>query len=280
MIRIITDSTSDISQDEAKKLGVDVIPLTVSFGEESFIDGVTITSDEFYKRLQEGDILPKTSQPSPVAFEEVYKKYIEQGDEIISIHISAELSGTVQSARIAAEEVAPDKITVIDSLNVTGAQNVLVRAALKHRDEGLSRAEIVEKINDYIPRLRLFVIVNTLEYLKKGGRIKPSAAIVGDVISLHPVLTIINGFVEVAAKVIGDKATVKWLDKHIDEEVPEPGLPIILGHSAAPKKSASLMEKLTAKGVENIADVIQLGSVVGTYAGPGSVGMFYIAQKK
>ena len=280
MIRIITDSTSDISQEQAKALGIDVVPLTVAFGDDIYIDGITITSDEFYKRLQSGDILPKTSQPSPVAFEEIYKKYVDAGDEVISIHISAELSGTSQSAKIAAEEVSPDNITVIDSLNVTGALNVLVRAAALHRDEGLSRDEIVEKINDYIPRLKLYVIVNTLEYLKKGGRIKPSAAIVGDVISLHPVLTLINGFVEVAAKVIGDKATVKWLDKHIDEEKPAPGLPIVLGHSTAPDKAEALLKKLNAKGVENIVDTIQLGSVVGTYAGPGSVCMFYIAQKK
>lgn len=279
MIRIITDSTSDISQEQAKELGIDVIPLTVAFGDDMYVDGVTITSGEFYKRLQSGDILPKTSQPSPAAFEEIYKKYVDAGDEIISIHISAELSGTSQSAKIAAQEVSPDNITVVDSLNVTGALNVLIRAAVQHRDEGLSRDEIVEKINDYIPRLKLFVIVNTLEYLKKGGRIKATAAIVGDVISLHPVLTVIDGCVEVAAKVIGDKATVKWLDKHIDEEKPEPGLPIILGHSTAPDKAEALLKKLNAKGVNDIAGTIELGSVVGTYAGPGSVGMFYIAAK-
>lgn len=278
MIRIITDSTSDISQEEAKKLGIDVIPLTVAFGEESFIDGITITSNEFYKKLQTSSILPKTSQPSPAAFEKIYRKYIDAGDEIISLHISTELSGTGQSAKIAAEMVNEDKITVIDSLNVTGALNVLVRAAVMHKEEGLSREDIVAKIFEYIPKLRLYVIVNTLEYLKKGGRIKPGAAIVGDVISLHPVLTVRSGFVEVAAKVIGDKATIKWLDKHIDTEKPADNLPIIVGHSAAPEKSKALLEKLEAKNIKNIVDNIELGSVVGTYAGPGSVGMFYIAE--
>ena len=279
MIRIVTDSTSDITQDMAKELGIDVVPLTVSFGNEAFIDGVTITMDEFYSRLKNGDVLPKTSQPSPVAFEEVYKKYINAGDEIISIHISSELSGTGQSAKIAADAVSPDKISVIDSLNATGGQDVLVRIAIALRDQGLSREEIVARLNEYIPRIRLLVIVNTLEYLKKGGRIRPAIATFGDVISLHPVLTLVDGLVEIPAKIIGDKATIKWLVRHIDEDAPEPGLPVIIGHSAAPEKAADLKAKLEAKGVENIVDTIQLGSVIGTYTGPGSIGMFYIARK-
>jgi len=279
MIRIITDSTSDISQDDAKQLGIDVVPLSVAFGEDSYIDGITITNEEFYDKLKNGDILPKTSQPSPVEFEEIYRKYIDAGDEIISIHISSELSGTAQSARIAAEEVAPDKITVIDSLNVTGALNVLVRAAVAHNNEGMSKAELIEKINDYIPRLKLYVIVNTLEYLKKGGRIKPGAATVGDVLSLHPVLTLREGFVEVESKVIGDKATLKWLTKQPTVVAPEDGLPFMIGHSGAPEKAEKLQTKLAESGLTDIAGTVRLGSVVGTYAGPGSVGIFYIAKK-
>lgn len=279
MLRIITDSTSDISQEEAKQLGIDVVPLSVAFGDEIFVDGITITNEEFYKKLTTGDILPKTSQPSPATFEELYKKYIDDGDEIISIHISSELSGTAQSAKLAAEIVDSDKITVIDSLNVTGALNVLIRAVVMHRDNGMTKDEIIEKINDYIPRLKLYVIVNTLEYLKKGGRIKPGAATVGDVLSLHPVLTVREGFVEVEAKVIGDKATIKWLTKQPTVVVPEPGLPIMVGHSGAPEKAEKLLTKLTENGIENIAGTVQLGSVVGTYAGPASVGLFYIAKK-
>ena len=279
MLRIVTDSTSDISQEEAKQLNIDVIPLSVAFGDESFIDGITITNEEFYKKLTTGDVLPKTSQPSPATFEEVYKKYIDEGDEIISLHISSELSGTAQAAKIAAEEVAPDKITVIDSLNVTGALNVLVRVAIMHCNEGLSREEVVSKINDYIPRLKLYVIVNTLEYLKKGGRIKPSAATVGDVLSLRPVLTVRKGFVEVEAKVIGEKATIKWLTKQPTVVVPEPGLPIIVGHSGVPENAEKLISRLKEGGIDNISGTICLGSVVGTYAGPGSLGLFYIAQK-
>lgn len=279
MVRIITDSTSDISQEEAKVLGIDVVPLTVAFGDEAYIDGVTIKSEDFYDKLINGNILPKTSQPSPLAFEEIYKPYVEAGDDVISLHISSELSGTVQAARIAASEFDDGVVTVIDSLNVTGALNVLVRAAAKLASEGKSKKEVIDAINDYIPRLKLYVIVNTLEYLKKGGRIKPSAATVGDVLSLHPVLTVRNGFVEVEAKVIGDKATVKWLTKQPTVVEPEEGLPILLGHSGAIEKVEKLEKKLTENGLKGIEGTICLGSVVGTYAGPGSIGMFYIAKK-
>ena len=280
MIQIITDSTSDISVEEAAKLGVEIVPLTVRFGDESFVDGISISNEDFFKRLREGDILPKTSQPAPFAFEEVYKKHLEKGDEIISIHISSALSGTYHSACLAAEECDSDSITVIDSLNATGGLGLLVRIAVKLRDEGKSYKEIADAIKGYINRVMLFVAVDTLEYLKKGGRIKPSLAVVGEVLSLHPMLHVANGEVEVPGKVIGDKAIIRWIDKKIAAVKPEPGLPVLVGHASAPERAQALFDKLSASGVNDLDDnFVKLGSVIGTYTGPGAVGAFYIAAE-
>lgn len=281
MVRIVTDSTSDITLEQAAELGVEIVPLSVHFGEETFIDGVTISNEEFFSRLTNGDVLPKTSQATPYAFSEVYKKYIEQGDEVISIHISTKLSGTCQSATIAAEDVGEGKVSVIDSLNATGGLNLLVRAAVMLRDEGKSREEIVATLNDYIERLMLFVSVDTLEYLKKGGRIKPSLAVVGEVLSLHPILNLTEGEVVVPGKVIGDKAIYKWMEKKLSAVPAMHGLPVLIGHAASPERAQNLKDRLDKCGVEGLNDTfVKLGSVIGTYTGPGAVGVFYIAEKK
>ncbi|HOO29138.1 MAG TPA: DegV family protein, partial [Lachnospiraceae bacterium] len=178
MIRIITDSTSDISMEKAKELNVDVMALTVSFGEQSYKSGIDITNAEFYKRLVSSSELPKTAQVNPYEFEEKYKEYLDAGDEIISIHISKELSGTYQSAVIAKEALDSDKIAVLDSLNVTSALGLLVIIAAKMRDEGASMQEITDALHSYIPRLRLFVVLDTLDYVRKGGRISPTIAFI------------------------------------------------------------------------------------------------------
>lgn len=280
MIRIITDSTSDITQEEAKHLGIDVVPLKVSFGEDSYIDGVSITNDEFYDKLEHSVVLPKTSQANPYEFEELYEEYVKAGDEIISIHLSAHLSGTYQSACIAAASVGNDRISVIDSQNVTGALNVLVRIAVMLRDEGLSREVIVSRLRDYIPRLMLYIAIDTLEYLKKGGRIKASAAMLGGAISLHPVLNLKDGEVVIAGKIIGEKSAYKWLVNKIVSDDIEENLPIYVGHSAAENKAEMLTKKLLAAGVGHVDGTVSLGSVVGTYAGNGAVGVFYVAKSK
>ncbi len=168
MIRIITDSASDITIEEAKELGVEVVPLHVIFGNDVFMDGVDISHDEFYKRLEECDELPKTSQTNPGGFVEVFEKYIKQGDEIVGIFISSKLSGTYQSSIIASDMIEDGKIHIIDSLNASMGLAVLVREAVKMRDKGKSVDEIKVEIENLIPRVKLIAVVDTLKYLKKA----------------------------------------------------------------------------------------------------------------
>ena len=208
MIRIITDSECNITIEEAKELGVEVVPLHVIFGNDVFMDGVDISHDEFYKRLEECDELPKTSQTNPGGFVEVFEKYIKQGDEIVGIFISSKLSGTYQSSIIASDMIEDGKIHIIDSLNASMGLAVLVREAVKMRDKGKSVDEIKVEIENLIPRVKLIAAVDTLKYLKKGGRLSATSAIVGGVLGITPVISVVDGSVEVLAKTRGHKKSI------------------------------------------------------------------------
>ena len=167
MIRIIADSTCDISKEDAKKLGIEIIPITVRFGEEEFLDGVEITHEEFYKRLGECEELPKTSQPSPDTFMDVFTKYVNQGDDVIGIFISSELSGTYQSACIAAadvEEESGKKIFIVDSRNASIGTALLIREAVKYRDNNMSAEEIADACRELAGHIKLTAVVGSLKY--------------------------------------------------------------------------------------------------------------------
>lgn len=279
MIRIITDSTSDITMDQAAKLNIEVMPLTVSFGEKSYRSGIDITNEEFYKKIVSCSELPKTAQVNPYEFEEKYKGFLDAGDEIISIHLSKGLSGTYQSAQIAKDTLNSDKITVIDSLNVASALGLLVIIAAQMRDQGASVKEITEAINSYIPRLRLYIVLDTLDYLKKGGRISPTVAFIGGVLNLHPIVTMSNGKVEIADKAKGKKSAIKWLRDKMQALAQEDELPMLVGHADAVSRGIALKEALEEDGVKNIIDNVCMGSVVGSYSGPDAIGIYYISKE-
>ena len=175
-LKIVLDSTTDLVPELAGKF--EIVPLTVNFGEEEFIDGVTITREEFYAKLIESDVIPTTSQASPEAFEKVFKKVIENGDEVLCITVASKLSGTYQSACIAAEEF-PGKVKVIDSKSVAIGSAILAEYALSLLEKGLSaeeiEAELLKKREDII----IVALIDTLEYLKKGGRLSKTAAFAG-----------------------------------------------------------------------------------------------------
>lgn len=278
MIQIITDSSSDISQKKAKELNLIVLPLTVRFGDDVYKSGIDITDEEYYKRLVSEKNLPTTAQVNPYEFEERYKEILDQGDEIVSIHISSELSGTCQSASIAKDNLESDKITVIDSRNVCSALGLLAIIAGQMRDQGVSAAEITEAIQSYIPKLHLFVALETLDYVKKGGRISPTVAFVGGALGLHPIVSLIDGKIEVVDKAKGKKSSVKWMCKKLAELPYKKDLPLLVGHANAPDKGQELWKLLEEQGVKGITDNVCMGPVVGTYSGPDAVGIFYIEE--
>ncbi len=277
-IKIITDSTSDIPFEQQQELGIEIVPLSVRFGSEEYIDGVTLTKQEFYKKLTECSDLPTTAQVNPDQFATVFQKHLDAGDEVVGIFISGKLSGTFQSADIAKNMLGSDKIHVIDSLNVTFGLALLVYEAVKMRDNGLSAQEICEGIYGLIKKLKFYIILDTLKYLKMGGRLSSSAAFMGTMLHIKPIISLVDGAVAVVEKKKGQKAAVEWLTQRVDEQQPNPECEVVFGGSAAPEFVALVQGSLRRQVPENREKTVEMGAVVGTHAGPGSAGLAYIAK--
>lgn len=278
-IRIITDSTSDLGLEAASQLGVDILPLTVLFGEEAYRDGVDITNQEFYEKLAAASQLPTTSQVTPAAFEEVFRPYMEQGDEMIVLTISSELSGTYQSAAIAKEAIGYDGIYLVDSQNATAALGLLVRYAAKMRDQGFSAQEIAEKLCTIADKLVLIAMVDTLKYLKMGGRISGTTAAIGGLLGIKPIISLQNGVISSIGKAKGQKAAINWMtDKLAADLVPNPQYGITFAHSNTPESMELLKDAVLDKMMIQNVYTAELGSVIGTHGGPGCVGMAFVAM--
>lgn len=279
MIELITDSTSDISPALAEKLGVRVLPLTVNFGEEGFRDGVDISNADFYARLRQAETLPTTSQINPETFVAAFQEALDRGNQVVGIFISSELSGTFQSAAIAKEMVDSDDVFVVDSRAVTLSLSLLLCEAARLRDEGREAGEIAQKITALREKLRLYAVVDTLKYLKMGGRISAATAVVGGVLGISPIIAIENGKVESAGKARGRKAGINWIRERTQEEKIDLTRPIVIGHTDC----VEAMETVAGAFADVAAQVpmvyrSDIGAVVGTHAGPGAAGIAYFVE--
>ena len=279
MVRIMTDSTCDLSPERQKALGVEVVPLSVHFGEETFRDGVDLSNKEFYQRLRAAETLPTTAQVNPEEFISRFQAHMAAGDQVVGIFIASQLSGTCQSALIARGIVDEDNIFVVDSTTVTFGLGLLVEMAARLRDQGLSAAAIAARGEVLAKRLRFYAGVGTLKYLKMGGRISGAAAVVGGMLGVTPILNIRDGVVEAAAKSRGRKAAYQWMEKQLQAEPADPSLPVSFGHSDAPETRAARDAALAASipGMEALES--DIGSVVGTHAGPGCAGIAYFVKE-
>lgn len=215
-IGIITDSTCDIKSEVIKKYGIEVIPLSVHFGEEEFQDGVDINPEGFFKKLNQTDKLPHTSRPAPALFKERYQKMLKKYDELLSIHVSAGLSGTFESAKLAAREIAADKITVIDSSTISLGLGMLTVLAAKLSEKDKKITEITKILDQAQKNLYLYFTVKDLSYMKEGGRIGKASAFLGSIFNINPVISISteSGKVKPIAKVRGKH---RARDKIIEE---------------------------------------------------------------
>ena len=281
MVRIITDGTSDLSVQRGLELNVHVMPMRVFFGQDSFVDGVDITREEFFARLTSGDVLPTTSQLNPEDFLEVFQKYVDQGDEIVGIFLSTELSGTCQSACIARDMVEGGEIHIVDSRTVTFALDLLVEEAARMRDQGLSAAQIAAEVEKLAQRTRLLAIVDTLTYLKKGGRISAATAAVGGLLGIKPIVGVDSrGTVEALGKARSMASGLEWIARHIKQAPADPARPVAYGHSNAPERVPLCMEALKEVLPQDLPPVVgSIGAVIGTHVGPGAVGVAYIASE-
>ena len=272
MLHLVTDSTSDLLADEARALGVTVVPLTVRFGEEQFRDGVDIDAPAFYSRLTTADVTPTTSQPSPEDFASVYRKLlVEADDQIVSVHIAAKLSGTMQSATLAARDVDEARVHVVDSESVSAGIQLLLRRAAAWRDDGMDAARIVQNLEAERHRVIVYVLLDTLTYLQRGGRIGRAQAFLGSVLNVRPLLGVEHSEVEPVARA---RSRQQGMAKMVElVRALGPLQSVSMMHSTAPEAAAELRSKLIGMLPEMDIPLGQLGPVVGTYSGPGAIGV-------
>lgn len=280
-VRIITDSASDITADIAARLNVDVLPLKTIFGEEEFLDGVNISHKEFYEKLIESDVHPTTSQIPPYDFEQAFEEVKKAGDTAVCITLSSKLSGTYQSACIAAEDYE-GIVYVVDSENVAIGEQILVEMAAKLRDTGKSAAEIADVSESEKKKICLIALLDTLEYLKKGGRISGAAAMVGGMLSIKPVISIEEGEIVVLGKARGSKNGQNLLREYIQKQGE-------IDYSKAwnlayTGLSDELLRKYIADSAElyaafgNELPIRTIGSTIGTHAGPGAIAVAFFKK--
>lgn len=277
--RIIVDSTSDLMPDI--KSQVNVVPLTVHFGDEEYIDGVTIDHRAFYEKLVETDVHPSTSQATPATFAVEYEKVAAAGESAVVITLSSKLSGTYQSAMIAAEEY--QNIYVVDSGSAAIGGGILVERALELAKEGLEAEDIAKRLEEEKKNIVIVALVDTLEYLKKGGRISKTVAFAGTVLNIKPVLSVIYGEIVVLGKARGSKMGNNLLVQEIEKAGGvDFSKPVLLGYTglsdALLKKYIEDSKNLWENGINNIR-YTSIGSVIGTHAGPGAVAVAFFKMK-
>ena len=280
-VRIIVDSACDLIPEQIKKYQLDVLPIKTIFGEEEFLDGVTMSHEEFFEKLVESEELPTTSQVTPIVYEEKYEEVKQAGDTAVVITLSSKLSGCYQSANIALDGYE-DIITVVDSNNVCIGQQILTMLAVQLRDAGKSAKEIAEELEQQKGRIRLIALLDTLEYLKKGGRISGAAAAVGAVLSIKPVIAIEDGEVVVLGKARGSKNGNNMIKQLIQKEGGiNFDMPYTLAYSGL---SDALLKKYMEdskelyEGKVDVLRISTIGSAIGTHVGPGAIAFAFFAK--
>ena len=273
-VRIIVDSACDLIPEQIKKYQLDVLPIKTIFGEEEFLDGVTMSHEEFFEKLVESEELPTTSQVTPIVYEEKYEEVKQAGDTAVVITLSSKLSGCYQSANIALDGYE-DIITVVDSNNVCIGQQILTMLAVQLRDAGKGAKEIPEELAQQKGRIRLIALLDTLEYLKKGGRISGAAAAVGAVLSIKPVIAIEDGEVVVLGKARGSKNGNNMIKQLIQKEG---GINFDMPYALA---YSGLSDDLLKKYIKDRAELYDghgdelpistIGCAIGTHVGPGAI---------
>jgi DegV family protein with EDD domain len=280
-VTIATDSASDISQERAREWGITVLPLTVRFGEEEYLDGVNLTGHDFYKKLIETDEIPKTSQVTPYEYSRLFKEARESGDEVILFSVSSGVSGSFQSANIAASEF-DEGVYVIDTAQVCISEFIIVQHAVQMRDAGMGAKEIVAAITEELNKVHVIAAFDTLEYLKLGGRLSSAAAFAGNLLMIKPVITIEDGVVKVIGKARGSRNSHNMLMEFVNKTG---GIdfdkPICLAYSGTSDdmlKKYVEDSKILYEGNEDKLQYAVVGATIGTYAGPGAIALAYFEK--
>ena len=274
VVRIVTDSTADLTKEQQQAAGITVVPLNVHFGDQVFRDHVDLTTDEFFRRLKASAQLPRTSQPAVGVFEEAYRTLRQNGDDIVSVHLSSKVSGTHNSALMAAKAVDEKAIDVVDSLTTSMALGFMALEAAKLARAGKDRATITERLRALVPKARVICVVDTLTYLERGGRIGHARALLGSLLNVKPILQLKEGEVVPLGRARGRPQALSRLVELLERDGHVSQLAIM--HGAAPADAEQLRKRVAASypGLDIL--LTEIGAVLGTHTGPGVIGFTYL----
>ncbi len=278
-VRIITDSASDISKEYGERLGARVIPLRFFFGEDSYRDGIDMGPDEFYKRMKEEEELPKTSQITPFEYHEIFEEETKDGNEAVYLAISSGVSGSAGNAAATAEEF-DGKVKVFDTGHFCISQRVLTEYAKRLADEGLDASQIIEKLKEASDKVRIIAVFETLENLRRGGRISSASAFFGDMLGIRLMITISEGIVKVLGKARGMKKAMKEMRDYIRKEEIDLSMPYAFGYTGSDpgNMDAFIGNNKDLFGGNTDVEVSRVGATVGTYAGDGAIAAAYFVK--
>lgn len=274
-IKLITDSTCDLPKKIIDEYDIEVIPLIINIGDESYLDGVDIDIKTLLYKMENDNCKASTSQITPGIFQEVYEKYVKEGYSIISIHLSSEMSGTYHSACVARDSFKNADITVIDSRNVTSGLGILVLKAAKLIKEGMEVQKVVKELNRYVPRVNSVIAFESLDNLVKGGRLSKTAGIIGSILGIKIVLEINEGKISVRDKFRGSKKAVKYIIENFESSGYLPGESVMLVHIENKDIYEPLKQYLEDNNIEYIDN--KVGCTVGIHSGPKACGIFYFS---
>ena len=271
-LQIVTDSTADIPKDVVEAHDIKVVPLAIHFGDEQYTDGVDLTSGQFYDKLKSESTMPRTSQPAPGQFAEVYREAIRQGKKILSIHISSKLSGTFQAASLAADMVGKQHVTLIDSLSASMGTGLQVIAAAKNKH---SLADAEKAVNAAKENLGLLFLVDSLEYMEKNGRIGRASSLLGSLLQIKPVLSFREGIVDVVEKVRGGRKSYRRVLEIFQEKASNTKVDVAVVHADAEERAKQLLQDV--QGLAQCVEVYlsDIGPIVGSHGGPGTLGLIW-----
>ena len=275
-LAIVTDSVSDISPEIAKELNIKVVPLTVIFGTEQFLDGIELSNAEFFKKLETDPNHPSTSQPSPEAFVKTYEKLLKEGYEILSVHVSAKLSGTINSAEQAIKTIDTNKIKIIDTGSASMAQGLVAMSAARAAKNAKSLDELADIAENTSKKTTVFVAMDTMEFLKRGGRIGKARAMLGSILNIKPIITTNDGEIVPHSRARTIKKAISSMINDMGEK--DQIIEVAVLHSTTPDLAKDVMNQINAQNLNNAGTITEIGPVVGTHAGPGCLAIAFTTK--
>lgn len=273
MVRIVTDSTADLSLEQQRAAGITVVPLNVHFGDEVFRDRVDLGGADFFRKLKSSAQLPRTSQPSPAVFEEVFRELTSGADEVVAVMLSSKVSGTYNAAVMAAQAV-PGKVSVVDSLSASMALGFLALEGSRRASAGDGREAVAEAVSNLVPRARILCAIDTLTYLERGGRIGKARALLGSLLNFKPLITLRDGEVVPLGRARGRPQMLDRLVEMLRRDGPVTHLAVL--HGAAAAEAEHLKARLAPEYPGQEIIVSEIGPVLATHTGPGVIGITYL----